>query len=136
MNNPIAPERYKKVLVIDDDEIDIFISRKILQSSFFAHEIVLKNSIADATQYLESLVRNSEELPEIIFLDLNMPGEDSFDFLEQLREVRALTGNDFRVVILTSVTDQFFNAKGKETNRSMVEAVLEKPLKADLLVKI
>src|SRR5690242_16639756 len=113
MNNSPLPERYKKVLVIDDDEIDIFISKRVLQSASFAREIVLKNSIADALEYLSDLIRNSQDFPEIIFLDLHMPGEDSFDFLEQLREIKALITINFRVLVLTNVSESFKNNNGK-----------------------
>src|SRR5436190_5287511 len=135
MNDPVSPGRYKKVLVIDDDEVDVFITRRLLQSAKFAEEIVLKNSIAGALLYLEDLIRNSYNLPEIIFLDLNMPGEDSFDFLEQLRQIRSLIGVNFRVLILTSVTEQFKKNPGKESY-SIVEGVIEKPLKPDTLANI
>jgi len=135
MNNPFSPGRYKKVLVIDDDEVDLFITKRLLQSASFAEEIMLKSSIASALMYLENLIRNSDNLPEIIFLDLNMPGEDSFDFLEQLRQIRALIGINFRVIILTNVADRFKKNEEKE-NYSIVEGILEKPLKRDILANI
>jgi CheY-like chemotaxis protein len=135
MNNPFTPARYKKVLVIDDDEVDLFITKRLLQSALFANEIVLKKSIAEALEYIANLIRDSEDLPEIIFLDLNMPGEDSFDFLEQLRQIKALIGVHFRVLILTNVTDRFQKKQGKE-NYSIVEGVIEKPLKPDTLENI
>ena len=136
MNKPVSPERYKKVLVIDDDKIDMFISKRILQSVFFAEEIVLKNSIVAAADYLENSIRTSKNLPEIIFLDLNMPGEDSYDFIEQLTELKAVIGANFRVMILASETGEFKNKRATETDYSLVEAVFEKPLKPDVLTDI
>ena len=129
-----ATPRYKKVLVIDDDEMDIFISKRILHSAIFAEEIILKTAILPALHYIEELIFDSGNPPDLIFLDLNLPGKDGFSFLDQLNIMSAQSEIDFRVVILTNVRDSQKTEKAK--NYPMVEAVLEKPLTPDALVHI
>lgn len=129
-----APLRYKKVLLIDDDEMDIFISKRVLHSAAFAEEIILKNAILPALHYIEELIFDSGNPPDLIFLDLNLPGKDGFSFLDQLNVMSAQSEVDFRVVILTNVRDSQRTEKAK--SYPMVAAVLEKPLTPEALVHI
>lgn len=68
------------ILLIDDDDIFIFLTKRMLMNTGLVKTIdVCKNAI-DAVQFLN----NSEEseITDIIFLDLNMPGMDGWEFLE------------------------------------------------------
>ena len=136
MNNPTQPEKYKRVLIVDDDEMDTFISSRILKSSLFAQEVIVKTCVASALDYLEKLVFESSVLPEIIFLDLNLPGKNGYNFLEELNNLAARNEVDFRVVILSNECDSYNEKTGKFEIYPMVEAVLEKPLDPDKLLTI
>ena len=133
MNNPAQPARYKTVLIIDDDEMDIYISNRIITTSLFAQEVILKNCVTSALDYLEKLIFTSAHLPEIIFLDLDMPGKNGFDFLEELNKLSARSKIDFRVVILSNELEKY---KLNPKIYPMVEAFLEKPLNPDALYNI
>jgi CheY-like chemotaxis protein len=136
MNPHTQPGRYKKVLIVDNDEMDIFISDRIIKSSLFASEVVLKNCVTSALNYLEKIIFESGVLPEIIFLDLDMPGKNGFDFLDELTILSAHSEIDFRVVILSNELERF-NRKTKSAEiYPMVQAVLQKPLDPDALVNI
>jgi CheY-like chemotaxis protein len=136
MNNVVQLARYKKVLLIDDDELDIYIARRVITSALFAAEIVLKTSVDDALKYLHSLLLKPGSLPEIIFLDLNMPGADGFDFLDALKVLSVQTKIDIRVVILTSVVSSYKGGTEISRNYPIVEAILEKPLTPKALERI
>jgi len=68
---------YKICLLIDDNYIDNFVTRRILESGHFADEIVVRQSPADA---IES-IREREVIPDVIFLDVRMPTMTGFEFL-------------------------------------------------------
>jgi hypothetical protein len=67
----LTQARYRKVLLIDDNEIDNFINERMITSSLFALEVIVKNSADLALDYLSKLTAQ-EDYPEIIFLDLNI----------------------------------------------------------------
>lgn len=70
--------RFETVLLIDDDDIDNFINEKIITSALFANGVIVKNSAQAGLDFLKENINN---LPEFIFLDLNMKGMNGFDFL-------------------------------------------------------
>lgn len=73
---------YKYVLYIDDDEEDLEIFSVVTKE--FRNEIDLR-SFTSASKALKKII-SGELLPEIIFIDLNMPGMDGFEFLAEIKK--------------------------------------------------
>jgi len=70
---------YKICLLIDDNYIDNFVTRRILESGNFAEQIIVRQSPAEAIQSLqEGTVK-----PDVIFLDIRMPMMSGFEFLQE-----------------------------------------------------
>ncbi len=93
--------RYRKVLLIDDNEIDNFINERMITSSLFAVKVEVKNSADAALTFLKGLT-NPEDFPEIIFLDLNMPVKDGFGFLIEFEALPENLRNASKIVVLSS----------------------------------
>lgn len=73
----------KKRVYLLDDELLALEELKVLLSPFEDLEIV---GVSDR---VEQAIQECNELkPDLIFLDINMPGKDGFEFLEHLEEVR------------------------------------------------
>ena len=70
------------VLIIDDSGMDRFLSETVIKKNYFARHIVSHSSVPEGLNYLQSLVHVPEKLPQVIFLDINMPHMDGFDFLD------------------------------------------------------
>ncbi len=68
-------------LLIDDDEIERLKFARVLQKNGYSHNLIEANNGEVAMQYLE----NNEQLPDIIFLDLNMPKMNGLEFLKILK---------------------------------------------------
>lgn len=80
------------VLIVDDSELDRYILRRQL-TALGVENIVEKNDGSTALAYLEDYDRNYRLFPGkfpplIIFLDINMPNVDGFDFLEAFAKIR------------------------------------------------
>ena len=99
-SQPGSP-KYKNVLLIDDNEIDNFINERIIATSFFAQNIIVKKSAQDALVYLKE-IDEVGQLPDIIFLDLNMPVMDGFGFLEEFARLDEKIKKHCKVVVLSS----------------------------------
>jgi CheY-like chemotaxis protein len=97
----MKPNRFRKVLLIDDNEIDNFINERMISSSHFSEEVIVKTSTDEAIAYLRSLTA-SDDFPRIIFLDLNMPGRDGFEFLKDFESLDPSLKDIARIVVLSS----------------------------------
>lgn len=97
--------KYKKVLLIDENEIDNFINERMITSCNFAEEVIVKDSGPSALEYLRGILSSKGDSPEIIFLDLNMPVMDGFAFLEEFDKVVKEYGSikdDCKIIVLSS----------------------------------
>jgi len=96
--------KYNKpnVLLIDDNETDNLISRKVLETAGFADSIHVCTSGKSALEYLENRLVEPEKLPDLLFLDINMPLVDGFLFLEEFEKLAARTKKNMEVIVLSS----------------------------------
>jgi two-component SAPR family response regulator len=126
--------KYKTALLVDDNFIDNMINQKILNNSDFAETVIVKQSCEAAINYLQELVKNNEELPEIIFLDIRMPVKTGFDFLVEFQDIQSSKKEAVKIVMLSSSLDPSDHKKVIEFNN--VTDFLGKPLTSDLLKDI
>ena len=85
-----------KVLIIDDDPITVAIYRKLFASHGFDVEVAVDGSTG-LSAFLQAR-------PDIVLLDLGLPGLNGFDWLRAIREDPALA--KFPVVVLTGVSSR------------------------------
>jgi CheY-like chemotaxis protein len=90
------------VMLVDDNDTDNFISKRIIEITKFAKRIEVKNSGKSALEYLEREQFNPHNLPDIIFLDINMPIVDGFVFLFEFEMFPDEVKNKCKIVILSS----------------------------------
>jgi CheY-like chemotaxis protein len=121
---PMSKVEKKKVLLIDDNEIDIFINQKVLEFNNFASEVTC---VVAAQKAIDSLkVLTFENIPDVIFLDLNMPVIDGFKFLYEFSLMNEMVRSKAKIVVLTSSD----NARDREKIASNPDVLtfLSKPL--------
>ena len=90
------------IMLVDDNETDNFIHRRVLELNNFAEKIIIKNSGKSALEYLELYKQQPELLPEIIFLDINMPIVDGFVFLFEFESFVDSIKEKCKIVVLSS----------------------------------
>jgi CheY-like chemotaxis protein len=121
----------KHVLLIDDNEIDNFISEYIITKSKIAEKVSVKTSAIEALDYLKKLIGNSDILPDLIFLDIKMPIMDGFGFLEEFSKFPETINNQCSIVMLSSSSDQ--DDVDSAFKHHAVKKFLTKPLKIEML---
>jgi CheY-like chemotaxis protein len=126
--------RYKKALLIDDNEIDNFINKKLLLKTRFALDIIEKKSATSALEFLRNIGDEPESIPDIIFLDIMMPVMDGFDFLDEYDNLSAEIKNSCRIIMLSS-TESFKDLNRANSNK-YVYKFLNKPLTEMVLAAI
>jgi len=126
--------KHKTVLLIDDSYIDNLINRKILENNNFAENIVVIDSPKNAIVFMRERIVENKDLPEIIFLDLRMPGMSGFDFLKELKTIIGLKDIKVKIYILSSSLDPTDLRKTEENN--LVSRFIGKPLTNTILEEI
>ena len=98
----------KLIMLVEDNPVDIELTRRAFRKSGVANRIVVAKDGAEALDYLfcegEYIGRNIDESPSVVLLDLKLPKVDGFEVLRRLRadpRTRLLP-----VVILTSSREQ------------------------------
>jgi CheY-like chemotaxis protein len=129
MNYPV-----KKVMIIDDNEIDNFVTRRVMQNSQFAKEVMVMTSGRGALEFFEDHKEKPEELPDLIFLDLNMPIVDGFVFLFQYDEFPEEVRNRCKIIVLSSILEK--KVIDKILSNEYVNDFVPKPLTESSLKRI
>ncbi|MNL11032.1 transcriptional regulator NarL [compost metagenome] len=126
MDEQIEKSTFKKILVIDDNPTDRYIAKRMAEKYHFAEEIILQESALEALEYIKSLESTPELLPQFIFLDINMPGMNGYEFLEEYGKLsETIKTNCIILMITTSIHPDDF--KRAENNPSVFR-FLNKPL--------
>lgn len=121
------------VMLVDDSSIDNFVNSKIISRYNFAENIIVFSKAKKALNYIEEInLSASAEIPFVIFLDLDMPVVDGFEFLNQFSLFPDKIKENIKIVILTSSCNH--NDKEICRKHDSVVAFFNKPLiKSDLM---
>ena len=121
-------------MLVDDNDTDNFISKRIIEITNFSEEVIVKNSGKSALDYLEDNKDDPANLPEIIFLDINMPIVDGFVFLYEYEKFNNEIKDKCRVIILSSSDNK--RDIDKIVNNDYVIKFVTKPLTEKTLEEI
>lgn len=125
--------KFDKVLLVDDDNINNFLSEEIIAGANITDEVVLLTDGQQALNYLNNLesLENQKSQKLLILLDLNMPVMDGFEFLEEFNpsELKA----EFEIIILTSSDNQRDIEKIKSYK---VRNFISKPITEEKLLEV
>ena len=122
------------VMLVDDNDTDNFISKRIIEITKFATDVEIKNSGKSALEYLEENKTDVAKLPDIIFLDINMPIVDGFVFLYEFDKFEDTVKNKCKVIILSSSDNK--RDIDKIVNNNHVIKFITKPLTEQSLEEI
>ena len=122
------------VMLVDDNDTDNFISRRIIEITKFSNNVIVKNSGKSALDYLHAHEDSPEAIPNIIFLDINMPIVDGFVFLYEYEKFSDAIKDNCRVIILSSSDNK--RDIDKIINNNFVIKFVTKPLTEKTLNEI
>ncbi len=118
--------RNEKVMLIDDNDIDLKINSKVIALSKLFDDIIICKSGAEGLSYIKKHINQPHLLPQFILLDIQMPEMDGFEFLELYKNLPLSFLNSCKLAILSSTLD-FGDIKKAEANPYVVR-LLKKPL--------
>lgn len=123
------------ILVIDDNEIDRWVIRRILEIHSIGSEIITAFNGKDGLEKLSKYYDKHHSLPDMIITDVRMPLMDGFEFLNRLFKTEYFSPSQTKIIILTATED----TTDIEKLRGMhipPEHILLKPLDIEQLKRI
>ena len=126
-------------MLVDDNEIDNFIDEKLIKAFDFAENVYIHTSAKSALESLRNLSLTQNKLPEelipqFLFLDINMPFLDGFNFLDEFGKLDEQITSKIKIVMLTSSVNPEDIEKSKKYPR--VFKFIHKPLTEKILSQL
>ena len=125
--------RKKNIMLVDDDKIFNFLSEKTITSLGLANEIHFALNGRQALELLEEYKKGNVQRPDIIFLDLNMPIMNGYEFIEAFALMDLPDKSSITIVVLTSSADPNDLARAKELG---IKYYFNKPLTREEIKKM
>ncbi|MEM9326341.1 MAG: response regulator [Bacteroidota bacterium] len=128
-------KKVRLILLVDDSEADNYFHSLVIEKSACVEKVVAKDSGPAALEYLKSTDINGDyPQPDIIFLDINMPGMDGWTFLDEYDQLLDKQKGVIVVVMLT--TSRNPDDKEKANDIPDVADFRTKPLTDSMLKEI
>ena len=120
----------KTILLVDDNKATNFIHKKFILRADCAKEVLTFQVGQRAIDYLSEC----SEYPELIFVDINMPTMDAWEFLDHYTGLLLQSDSDSKVILLTTSLSPGDREKIK--NYPIISEVILKPLASELIQDI
>lgn len=89
-------------MLIDDNPDDNFFHERVIRRNNFTDCVIKKESAVDALKYLKDRSNRVENHIDIIFLDINMPAMNGWEFLEEYNRLEKDLQQGIVIVMLTT----------------------------------
>lgn len=120
------------LLVIDDDDINIFIIKKIVEKTGFDIDMVSKSNGQQAIDYIKDTLASNGKLPQLILIDINMPVMNGWEFIEAYQTLDIQEAVDL-YILSSSVYE---NDIEKTKTYASVKGFISKPLSMERLTEL
>ena len=127
---------FDKILFVDDDPITLMLCKKVIAKSSFANEIATAQDGEEALKYFNTLKYDNtkkitDKIPQLIFLDLNMPVMGGWEFLDHFTSDAYAEFSETKVIILSSTIDPEDLERAKK--HPVIIDFLSKPITTSML---
>lgn len=130
MENSTQP-KFPIVMLIDDNNIDLYIASKAIIKNNIGGTVLQYSQADRALNYLEENSHNFSLLPNLILVDIYMPGMSGFEFMESYESLSVQLKEHCNVYIVSSSIDEDDLIKAK--NDSNIIDFKVKPISKDFL---
>ncbi|PKD21447.1 transcriptional regulator [Salegentibacter salinarum] len=129
-------QKVELACIIDDDKIYVNLVKKIIEIKKLSNNLLIFKNGMEALDHFKLILENAteERLPDIIFLDINMPVMDGWEFLNEFIKIK----NNFEKKITLYVVSSSIDPRDLERAKSinLVTDYLIKPIELKKFEKI
>lgn len=138
MRNDTIHKKQNIIMLVDDSVIDIFLAEKIIRELGMANYFYVHSNAINALEFLKSISKMGTYinllLPKYIFLDLNMPFLDGFNFLDEFEKRNPSLITKIKIIVVTASLNP--DEKQRALDYKSVVGFYNKPLTKDTLESI
>jgi CheY-like chemotaxis protein len=124
-------KKLKCIMLVDDDHNDNFFHKREINKTNPSISVIEKTSGSDALKFLKSNIHNKDMLPDLIFLDINMPVIDGWTFLEESKRLVKELQDSFIIIMLSTSLNSEDIARAM--TYSNVSDYITKPLTKEIM---
>jgi CheY-like chemotaxis protein len=114
------------IMLVDDNQDDNFFHEREINKNNLATIVIAKNTGMEALEYLKSKKDITHMQPDLIFLDINMPGMNGWEFLKKYSRLDKRLQSNVLIIMLTTSDNPDDEARSKTWN--FVSDYITKPL--------
>lgn len=131
----------KSVLIVDDDELEFFIAKKILESTNGFSSIYNVTNGKEALELFKNFDESCQKYtdmfpPDLILLDINMPAMNGFEFLDAYQNLIPTHSNYPTPIVIMFTSSDEESDKAKSGEYPVVKDYLVKPLSYEKALKL
>lgn len=123
----------KNVMLIDDDYATNYLHQLFLEESGRVENILVAKSADEALGLLKDRIE-SEEIPEIIFLDINLPAKNGWEFIDEYSAIVGDKQTKSKVIMLSTSENPRDMEKSKEYK--LIKEYRIKPLSVPIINEV
>ncbi|MUP45237.1 response regulator [Gramella sp. BOM4] len=130
-------QKVELACIIDDDKIYVNLVKKIIEIKKLSENLLIYKNGKEALDYFKEIMQNAtdeDKLPDIIFLDLNMPVMDGWEFLNEFIKIKNNLNKKITLYVVSSSIDPRDLERAKSFN--LVTDYLIKPIELKKFEKI
>jgi CheY-like chemotaxis protein len=127
-------EKLPLIGIIDDDKIYQFMLTRLIKNNMLSERIVTFMDGEKAIQYLSENKADTKNIPDIIFLDINMPIMDGWQFLEEYANIKAELKKKIVIIMLSSSINPIDVERANKITE--IADYIVKPIKSEELKRV
>lgn len=120
--------------IIDDDDIYQFTTSLMLKKTDLVNKIILFSNGLKAINFLKDELGNIENIPDVLFLDINMPIMDGWEFLKEYLLIKPMIPKTVIIYMVSSSVDERDVLKAKSI--SEISGYLVKPISSQNIKEV